>query len=136
MEIDFNKIKVENKNISVENVVTRFSIENYRNLEPFYIDIMQSKNLREPFYGKCEFSFWGPEQALPYHPSLHPQETVEEAFNVAFRSFTSFDNPSYPNTVVFFQKYSEDGKTTFFDGNGDTVSKEEIEKRRKEYKSE
>lgn len=108
-----------------------FKIDDYRGLNSISIKIWESPNLSKPYTGECEYSFWGPKQTGSYS-SMHPQATIEDAFNDALSGITSFDSKEFPNEVVFFEKHTPNG-SIYYDGNGQEVSLDEIMKRQEEY---
>lgn len=112
-------------------LVGEFKIEGYRGLNSISIKIWENPYLSSPYTGECEYGFWGPKQASPYC-SMHPQNTIEEAFNDAFFGLTSFDSKDFPNELVFFEKHTTNG-SIYYDGNGEEVSLDEIMERRKDY---
>lgn len=111
-------------------LVGEFKIDGYRGLNSISIKIWENPNLSKPYIGECEFGFWGPKQASPYS-SMHPQNTIEDAFNDALLGLTSFDSKDFPNEVVFFEKHTPSG-SVYYDGNGEEISYDEITKRREE----
>ena len=112
-------------------LVGEFKIDGYRGLNSISIKIWENPNLSKPYTGECEFSFWGPKQANSYC-SMHPQNTIEEAFNDALFGLTSFDSKEYPNEIVFFEKHTTNG-SIYYDGNGEEVSLNEMIKRRNNF---
>ena len=112
-------------------LIGEFKIDRYRGLDSISIKIWENPNLSSRYTGECEYSFWGPKQAGSYM-SMHPKDTIEEAFNDALFGLTSFDSKDFPNEVVFFEKHTEKG-SIYFDGNGEEISLEEIKKRRDNY---
>lgn len=112
-------------------LIGEFKIDSYRGLNSISIKIWEDPNLSRHYVGECEYAFWGPKQTGAYS-SMHPQNTIEEAFNDALLGLTSFDSKDFPNEVVFFEKHTANGKI-YYDGNGEEVSFDEIMKRRDDY---
>ncbi len=112
-------------------LVGEFNIDSYRGLNSISIRIWEDLNLSSHYVGECEYAFWGPNQVGSYS-SMHPQNTIEEAFNDALSGLTSFDSNDFPNEVVFFEKHMQNGNI-YYDGNGNEVSLDEIIKRRNNY---
>lgn len=130
MMINWDKIrKIDNYFPSF--LAGEFKIDGYRGLTSISIKIWENPNLSKPYTGECEYGFWGPKQAGSYS-SMHPQDTIEDAFNDALFGLTSFDSKDFPNEVVFFEKHTTNG-SIYYDGNGEEVSFDEIMKRREKY---
>ena len=126
--IDYSKIVSLSGVEEIEHLVTTFYISYNRAPKDLKVEILQSfKN--GLFTGKCNYAFWGPDQADPYR-DLHSYPSVEQALAFSINGIRHNDNPDYPNDLVF---WSSDGGT-YFDGNKMQVTIKEIQERRKNSK--
>lgn len=110
-------------------------IEQYRNITDMEVSIIyHPDNPLNLYEGICNYSFWGPSQAGPYR-SIHGCDSKEAAFEDAISGLRSYDKEEYPNEVVFFVKL-KGGEVIYLDGNGDQVSLDEANERRRKYQPE
>lgn len=85
------------------------------------------------YEGRCNYSFWGPDQAGPYQRSVPESVTEDDAVKAVLRHMVSFYNPSYSKDQYAWIK--DDPQETIVLGSGEVVSKEEFLAMRKERKS-
>jgi len=135
MGIDWKKI-TNNKNIT----------EVFRIVETFYITPKRNENIKikievheypEGYHPggnyktKASHLIWTPAQIGPY-TSEDNKETIAEAINASIAGLCEYDKDKFPNDVVFY--VAEDicriGEyVDYIDGNGNSVNREEVEKR-------
>ena len=105
----------------------RFHVYYFRAPDDLYIEIHQNNDYS--YYGFSNYSFWGPDQAIPYR-SMHQKATVQEALNDALEGLEAFDSSDYPSELVFFVSDND----VIYDGTGELITMKEAQRRRSENK--
>lgn len=117
----------EYEGFEISELVAEYSI--YRQDAPRDMVIKVYKYESGKYEGRCNYSFWGPEQAGPYQRSVPEAETKENAVKAVLRHMMSFYNGTLSKDKYAWVK--DDPAQTIVLGSGEVVSKEEYLEMRK-----
>ena len=118
---------LEYEGFEIGEVVAEYSV--YRQDCPHDMVIKVYQYESGKYEGRCNYSFWGPEQAGPYQRSVPESATKEDAVKAVLRHMMSFYRDTFDKDKYAWVKNDPNG--TIVLGSGEVVTRDEFLESRK-----